>query len=82
MFPAGSPAPKQLVCKYLNIGEAIAVDNEGDIFVNGYFTNGVAGVVEIPNGPSGPQPQNCTRLRLLLEPGYVAGVAIDPKTDD
>jgi hypothetical protein len=81
MYAAGSSTPTKLACKYLRIGQTIAVDNEGDIFVNGYLTSGL-GVVEIQNGPSGPQPQNCKRLHLMPELGYVAGVAIDPKTDD
>jgi hypothetical protein len=84
MYPAGSPQPMKLDCRFINLGEAIAVDNEGDIFVNGYGPAPayVTGVVEIPNGPSGPQPQNCVRLQLKREPGYVAGLAVDPKTDD
>lgn len=81
MYPVGAP-PRDLVCQYMTIGEAVAVDNEGDIFVNGYGPAGFTGVVEIPNGPSGPQPQNCTKLPLKAELGYVAGLAIDPKTDD
>lgn len=81
MYPAGG-SPKELVCRHMSTGEAVAVDNEGDIFVNGYGPAGFAGVVEIPNGPSGPQPQNCMRLALKSELGYVAGLAIDPKTDD
>jgi len=81
-YPGGSPHPRKLVCKFLKSGQAIAVDNEGDIFVNGYGHTGGAGVVEIPSGPNGPEPQNCTRLHLKAEPGYVAGLAIDPKTDD
>lgn len=84
MYTPGSPQPKELSCKYINLGEAIAVDNEGDIFVNGYGPKPgyVEGVVEIPNGAHGPEPQNCFRLNLKSEPGYVAGVGVDPKTDD
>jgi hypothetical protein len=82
MYPAGSPVPKKLVCKYLTTPEAIALDNEGDIFVNGYLSNNLAGVVEIPNGPGGPDPDSCVQLHLRAEPGYVAGLAVDPKTDD
>lgn len=80
-YPAGSSQPKELICKSIGVGEKIAVDNEGDIFVNGYSKDGFIGVVEIPNGPSGPQPQNCTRLRLDPESGP-SGLAVDPKTDD
>jgi hypothetical protein len=81
MYPVGGP-PKKLVCKYMKTGEAIAVDNEGDIFVNGYGFGGFMGVVEIPNGPNGPEPQNCVKLALKPELGYVAGLGVDPKTDD
>jgi hypothetical protein len=81
VYPAGS-TPSVLACQYMTDGVAIAVDNEGDIFVNGYGPANFTGVVEIPNGPNGPQPQNCTKLALKPELGYVAGLAIDPKTDD
>jgi hypothetical protein len=80
VYPVGG-TPRELVCSYITTGEAIAVDNEGNIFVNGYGP-GFTGVVEIPNGPSGPQTQNCTKLPLKAETGYVAGLAVDPKTDD
>ena len=81
MYRAGSSQPQQLTCKYLDTGVAIAVDNEGDVFVNGSGSP-FTGVVEIPNGPSGPQSQKCKKLALQPEEGYVAGLAIDPKTDD
>jgi hypothetical protein len=82
MYPAGSSNPVKLDCRHLGNAQAIAVDNEGDIFVNGYVRSGFGGVVEIPNGPHGPQPQNCSILNLKGETGYVAGIAVDPKTDD
>ncbi len=81
MYRANSSKAIELVCQYIGFGEAIATDNEGDIFVNGYQQT-FAGVVEIPNGPGGPQPGKCRRLDLRPENGYVAGVAVDPKTDD
>jgi hypothetical protein len=56
------------------------VDDEGDVFVN--QDGAVAGIVEIPVGPSGPEPARCRRLHLRGEPGYAGGVAIDPKNDD
>ena len=80
MYAAGSRNPKNLVCNQFDNGGSIAVDNEGDIFINGYRAN-VPGVAEIPNGPGGPEPQNCTRLPLNAEAGP-AGLAIDPQTDD
>jgi hypothetical protein len=82
MYRAGSSQAQELTCKYLGSGVAVAVDNEGDVFVNGYGAS-FTGVVEIPNGPSGPQSQKCKRLAgLLPEQGYEAGLAVDPKTDD
>lgn len=70
----------ELNCSVMPSGQAIAVDNEGDIFIQGY-ANSRYSIAEIPNGPGGPQPQNCAILQLETNPGYVAGVAIDPKTD-
>ena len=81
MYRANSSKPIELNCQHIGLGEAIAADNEGDIFVNGYDQS-FTGVVEIPNGLKGPQPGKCKRLALLPENGYVAGVAVDPKTDD
>jgi hypothetical protein len=82
MYPAGSSHETELICKVLSNPEEIAVDNEGDIFINGYGPGRFVGVAEIPNGPNGPEPQNCTRFFLKSEPGFTAGLAIDPKTDD
>jgi hypothetical protein len=82
-YPKGSGQAQEVSCKYIYLGENIAVDNEGDVFVQGYEKHGTtAGVVEIPNGPSGPQGSECKRLQLISEDTtYVAGLAIDPKTD-
>ena len=80
VYPAGSPNPLKLGCGKMSTGEEIAVDNEGDVFVNGYRTSDI-GVVEFLNGPNGLQDQNCTRLDLNPEV-VPAGLAIDPKTDD
>jgi len=82
-YPKGSGAAQELNCKYVRLGESVAVDNEGDIFVQGYGFGRFTGVVEIPNGPSGPQPNACKPLHLVSENGtYTAGVVVDPKTDD
>lgn len=80
MYRASSPQPQLLTCAYIATGEEIAVDNEGDVFVNGYEKNTPTGVVEIPN-PLGAQPESCFRLKLNYE-NSPAGLAIDPKTDD
>jgi hypothetical protein len=81
VYRTGSSQPQELTCKYLDTGVAIATDNEGDVFVNG-SGSAFTGVVEIPNGPNGPQALKCKKLALQPEEGYVAGLAIDPKTDD
>jgi hypothetical protein len=82
-YPGGSSQPKELTCPYTYLPEATAVDNEGDIFVQGYGHGRFTGVVEIPNGPSGPQSGQCMKLPVRSEDGtYTGGVAIDPKTDD
>jgi hypothetical protein len=80
MYPGGSPNPKKLACAVQDTSENIAVDDEGDIFLNGYDKNAI-GVVEIPNGKNGPEPGKCHALQLQPENGYEAGIAIDPKSD-
>jgi hypothetical protein len=80
VFPSGSSSGAyEVSCAYMQTPEAIAVDNEGDIYINGYELGNSMGVVEIPAGSSGSK---CVKLRLRPEHGYVAGVGIDPKTDD
>lgn len=80
VFPSGKPSGSyELKCPYVETPEAIAIDNEGDVFINGYEFGGAMGVVEIPVGSSGSK---CARLHLRPEHGYVAGVGVDPKTDD
>lgn len=84
MYRAHSSQPLELSCQYIQYGKAIAADNEGDVFVNGSQNDPrrvFTGVVEIPNGPNGPQPGKCARLSLG-EIGYPGGLAVDPKTDD
>ena len=78
VFKAGSSQPSELTCSALSNGVAIAVDNESDVFVNGYGSNGFMGVVEFRAGSTTCKP--LTRLRK--ERGYAGGVGIDPKTDD
>jgi hypothetical protein len=74
-YAIGQP-PKTLDCQYLGDPAGIALDNEGNVYVNEItpFT----GVVELPAGAS----QQCSELQLQPEQGYPGGLAIDPKTDD
>lgn len=77
VFPPGSSQPSELSCAAINNGVAIAVDNEGDVFVNGYGPNGFMGVVEYAAGS-----KTCSKVPIRQEQGYAGGVGIDPKTDD
>jgi hypothetical protein len=79
VYPPGGK-PHELACGLLKDPSYVAVDNEGDVFVNDTL---LTAVVEIPNAPAGPDAAPCTQLKLTpSESGYVAGIAIDPKTDD
>jgi hypothetical protein len=80
MYPAGSSQPQELNCQYLGTGEGIAVDNQGDVFVNGYEKSTPTGVVEIRNSAGRPESQACVRLELNYE-NSPAGLAVDPKND-
>jgi hypothetical protein len=75
VYRPGSSQPSQLTCSYINNAQAIAVDNEGDVFVNGYGQN-FMGVVEWKAGS-----QTCFKPHLRAELGYAGGIAINPKTD-
>jgi hypothetical protein len=77
VFRAGSSTPTDISCPYVNDGVAIAADDEGDVFVNGYGAGGFMGVIEYPQGS-----QACKKLlRLRAERGYAGGIGVDPKTD-
>jgi hypothetical protein len=76
-YPEDRATFRMLKCQYINEGVAIAVDNEGDLFVNGYGPGSFMGVVEFPFPPSG-----CKTLNLKPELGTAAGVGVDPQTDD
>jgi hypothetical protein len=76
VYKVGSSQPSKLSCSYMSISEAIAVDNEGDVFVDGYGSS-FQGVVEYASGSS-----SCKIPHLRKSLGYVAGVGVDPKTDD
>ena len=71
-----SSSPSELRCSQIDTGEAIAVNNEGDVFVDGYGQQ-FQGVVEYPNGST-----KCIVPHLRASRGYIAGVGVDPKTDD
>jgi hypothetical protein len=77
VFAPGSSTPTEISCPYISEGVAIAVDDEGDVFVNGYGTGITPGVIEYPEGS-----QTCKKLlRLRREHGYAGGIGVDPKTD-
>ena len=76
VFKAGSSTPTELTCSYVNTSEAIAVNDEGDVFVDGYGSK-FEGVIEYPAGS-----QNCMIPHLRATRGYIAGVGVDPKTDE
>lgn len=67
----------ELKCDALQFGTAVAVDNENDIFIQGYGTRASVEVAEIASGS-----QNCTPLPLKGAGGYGAGIVVDPQTDD
>jgi hypothetical protein len=77
VFPAGA-SPYEMSCRDMSVSFAVAVDNEGDVFVNGYGRHNFEGVVEYPAGSS-----KCSKLPLKVkEEGYPVGLGVDPKTDD
>jgi hypothetical protein len=76
VYPPGSSQPSELNCSAISDGVAIGVDNEGDVFVNGYGTKS-PGVFEFAAGS-----QTCSKVPIRPEFGYVGGVGVDPKTDD
>ncbi len=77
LYKAGSSQPSELTCSYITTAEAIAIDNEGDVFVDGYGPSGFQGIVKYPAAS-----QSCTKLHLRAVRGYIGGVGVDPKTDD
>ena len=76
VFTPGSSQPTELTCARVDEAESIAVDRQGDVFVDGYG-NHFQGVIEYKAGKS-----NCTTPDLNPVEGYIAGVGVDPKTDD
>ncbi|HEV3154517.1 MAG TPA: hypothetical protein VGZ02_11985 [Candidatus Baltobacteraceae bacterium] len=78
VYPGGSPHPQEVTCSLLGFSGSIAVDDESNIFYNGYFRNNSQGVIEISHEA---RSSSCRVLDLNPETGYIGGVAIDPKTD-
>lgn len=75
VFAPGSSQPSELSCSMVNEGESIAVNKQGDVFVDGYGHN-FEGVIEYKAGKN-----TCTVPDLNPVEGYIAGVGVDPKTD-
>jgi hypothetical protein len=75
VFKPGSAQPSELSCSLVNQSQSIAVNNQGDVFVDGYG-NSFAGVIEYPAGKAA-----CKTPDLNPVEGYIAGVGVDPKTD-
>ena len=76
VFKAGSSQPGELTCSRVTESESIAVNNQGDVFVDGYGNN-FEGIIEYKAGKT-----KCTTPNLNPVEGYIAGVGVDPKTDD
>jgi hypothetical protein len=76
VYKAGSSIPTELTCSFVDTSEAIAVNDEGEVFVDGYGST-FEGVIEYPAGS-----QHCMKPHLRATLGYIAGVGVDPKTDD
>jgi hypothetical protein len=77
VYPPGGK-PRTLECALLRDPAYIAVDNEGDVFINDL---GLNAIVEIQSGAG--DATRCFALTLNPgESGYGAGVTVDPKTDD
>jgi len=68
-------------CGFIKLAGGVAADNEGDVFVAVLTPKFAARIIELPNGPNGPDPSRCMPLALKSSGGY-SGVVIDPKTDD
>ena len=77
VYKNGSSNASELSCGYINLGEAIAIDNEGNVYVDGYGPQNFMGVVEYPAGST-----SCVKLHLRKQLGYIGGVGVDPRTDD
>ena len=75
VYPQGRDAPVKLPCNLIDAPDWVAVDNDGNVFVNGALGSSLR-VVEIPRSGA------CRDLHLRPELGYDSGLAYDPKTGD
>lgn len=75
VYPQGRNSPRLLPCNLMDSPGYVAVDNNGNVFVNGYEGSQLL-VVEIPRGGA------CRNLHLRPESSYVSGLAFDPKSGD
>ena len=83
MYPRGSWPARQLLCKSLAWPQAVAADNEGDLFAVGY-NNSSPAMIEFPNGRGGVQSGRCSQIDVKGLPyyDYIQNLQVDPKTDD
>ncbi len=75
-YPLDRSAGRPFSCPSISEAVSVAVDDQGDIFVNGYGSS-FAGVIEFPTSS-----WTCTPLNLKPEQGILGGIGIDPATDD
>lgn len=76
-FPLDRLTPRTITCPYISNGVSIAVDDHGNVFVNGYGPGSFVGVVKYPYSD-----WQCTPLNLNPEQGSIGGIGIDPATDN
>jgi hypothetical protein len=76
MYPQGESPGQVLSCDIMGTPAYIAVDDIGNVFLNGYSPTGTStGVYEIRETDG-----SCTRLDLQPEIGYAAGLAYNRRT--
>jgi hypothetical protein len=75
-YPLDRSAPRTVSCPYITQGVAIAADDQGDVYVNGYGPS-FMGVVEFPTST-----WTCAPLNLDAEQGVIGGLGVDPTTND
>src|SRR5215469_13534133 len=79
MYPAHDRQhPRDLTgCGFINLVFDVAADNEGDVFAAVFTQKFAARVIELPNGPNGPDPKQCVPVDIKPSQDY-AGIVIDP----